>query len=280
MLPHHFAWDWEIHPAVMLAGGLCGKPNQSPNHAATTRNAPFLIGDMQACTGWCLPPPCAPVLAIRRDQANHWAIFQPAKSSPPAGPPKAEIDRQGRRATVSSYPVICRNPPSRGLALASGGINMENTEIAALQALFANQPVAALSTLHQGEPAGSMVPFALLPGGRGFVIHVSRLATHTGDLLANPAVSLLVMAHPDATTSPLALPRISIQGRARVCPPDDPAYPEARSCYLAKLPESEELFSFQDFSLVVIEPRSLRFVAGFGRAMTLTVEQWAAACPA
>lgn len=157
---------------------------------------------------------------------------------------------------------------------------MDAAETQLLRTLLEKQPVAALSTLHLGEPAGSMVPFALLPGGRGFVIHVSRLASHTGDLLANPAVNLLMMAAPDAATSPLALPRASVQGHARVCPPDDPAYREARSCYLAKLPQSEGLFSFQDFLLVVIEIRSIRFVAGFGRALTLSPEQFAAACRA
>jgi heme iron utilization protein len=156
---------------------------------------------------------------------------------------------------------------------------MDAAEVQILRTLLTRQPVAALSTLHEGEPAGSMVPFALLPGSRGFVIHVSRLASHTGDLLANPAVSLLVIATPDQATSPLALPRVSVQGRARVCLPDDPAYPAARACYLAKLPQSEGLFAFQDFCLVVIEPRSARFVAGFGRAMTLTVAQLAAVCP-
>ncbi|AOS45244.1 Pyridoxamine 5'-phosphate oxidase [Lacunisphaera limnophila] len=152
---------------------------------------------------------------------------------------------------------------------------MDASDTHLLLTLLEKQPVAALSTLHQGEPAGSMVPFALLPGGRGFVIHVSRLAAHTGDLIANPAVGLLVIATPDATTSPLALPRVSVQGRARLCPPEDPAYAEARSCYLAKLPQSEGLFSFQDFSLVVIEPQTFRFVAGFGRALTISAEQFA-----
>jgi putative heme iron utilization protein len=120
-----------------------------------------------------------------------------------------------------------------------------------------------------------MVPFALLPGGRGFIIHVSRLAAHTNDLLASPAVGLLVMAGPDGSIDPLALPRASIQGRARTLPPEDPAYAAARAAYLAKLPQSTGLFSFADFSLFLIEVRSVRHVAGFGRARSLTAEQFA-----
>jgi hypothetical protein len=41
---------------------------------------------------------------------------------------------------------------------------------------------------------------------------------------------------------------------------------------LAKIPEAEELFSFSDFSLFVINPTSVRYVAGFGRAMSLTAQ--------
>ena len=68
---------------------------------------------------------------------------------------------------------------------------MEPAQARALRQLIESQQVAALATLHRDEPALSMVPYALLPQGRGFVIHVSRLATHTADMLAQPAVAML-----------------------------------------------------------------------------------------
>jgi len=150
---------------------------------------------------------------------------------------------------------------------------MDATESAALMSLLRTQPVASLATLHKGAPAVSMVPFALLPDGTGFVIHVSQLATHTQDMLRNPAVALLVTAPLAVGDSPLALPRASAQGSARPCPPESPGYEAARHAYLAKLPDAEPLFSFGDFSLFVIEPESLRWVAGFGRAMSLVGER-------
>ncbi len=153
---------------------------------------------------------------------------------------------------------------------------MKTTESLALKSLLEQRPVAALATLHQGAPAISMVPFALMPEGARFIIHVSGLATHTGDLLANPAVALLVTASGEEGESPLALPRVSIQGRASACAPDSPAYRQARAAYLAKLPDAEELFSFADFSLFLIETLAVRYVAGFGKALSLTAEQLAA----
>lgn len=146
---------------------------------------------------------------------------------------------------------------------------------AALRQLLQDARTAALATLHRDEPAVSMVPYALLPDGR-FIIHVSRLATHTQDLLSHPGASLLVMAAPGSADTPLALPRVSVQGQARVCPPDAPDYAAARTAYLARLPEAKELFGFGDFSLFLIEPQFLRYVAGFGRAHTLTAAQYAA----
>lgn len=150
---------------------------------------------------------------------------------------------------------------------------MTPDEATTLRTLLTTQPVASLATLHKGGPAVSMVPFALLPGGEGVVVHVSRLATHTQDMLDHPAVALLVTATLAPGDSPLALTRASIQGHARPCPADATGYAEARQAYLAKLPDAEPLFGFGDFSLFVIEPESLRFVAGFGRAMAFKTDR-------
>ncbi|WP_018412512.1 pyridoxamine 5'-phosphate oxidase family protein [Methyloversatilis thermotolerans] len=146
-----------------------------------------------------------------------------------------------------------------------------------LRQLLADQPCAALATLHKGDPAVSMVPFALRPDGRGFIIHVSGLATHTADMLAHPAVGVMVTAPLIAGTSPLALARLSVRGQAARCAPDSAGYAALRAAYVARLPDSEELFSFGDFSLFLITVESARFVAGFAQALSLTATQFATA---
>jgi len=83
----------------------------------------------------------------------------------------------------------------------------------ALNALLASQQVASLGTLHKGERAVSMVPFALLAQGNGVVIHVSSLATHTGDMLDHAGVSLLVIAPPAADVAAQATLRLALPGR-------------------------------------------------------------------
>lgn len=154
---------------------------------------------------------------------------------------------------------------------------MSTEASAALRELLSNQTFGALGTLHDGEPFVSMVPIALLPDGTGFVIHVSALASHTRDLLANPRVSLLMVA-PDAPgLLPQARPRVTVRGDARQVAKDDDGYAAARSAYLERFPQSAPMFDFADFSLFLIEPLSARLVAGFAQAETLSPGQLATA---
>jgi putative heme iron utilization protein len=152
---------------------------------------------------------------------------------------------------------------------------MNTIQAQAMRELLERQEVAALGTLHKGEPFVSMVPYALAPGGRGFVIHVSRLATHTRDMETSPAVSLLVMDERMPEVPPQALPRVTVQGEAQPCGPDEPLYTAAKEAYLSRFPNSQEMFGFDDFSLFVIAPRSLRVVGGFAQAWSVTAADYA-----
>lgn len=139
-----------------------------------------------------------------------------------------------------------------------------------LRTLLRTQQVAALGTLHKGRPYVSMVPFALLPDGSGFVIHVSQLAAHTRDMLSSPLVSLLVVAPPTPEVPVQGLARVTIQGRAEQYTTGTARHVEAKAAYLARFPQSADLFGFADFSLFVILPESIRFVGGFAQATTLS----------
>lgn len=146
-----------------------------------------------------------------------------------------------------------------------------------MRELLRTQQVAALGTLHNGEPYVSMVPFAVLPGGLGLVIHVSHLAAHTKDMLLSPQVSVLVVAPPQPELPAQALARITIQGRAVQCAESTQGHAEAKAAYLARFPQSAPMFGFADFSLFAIMPRSIRFVGGFAQAATISPEALAEA---
>lgn len=147
-------------------------------------------------------------------------------------------------------------------------MNLEQAN--ALRAVLNGQTVAALGTLHKGNPSVSMTPFAIVPGTATFLIHVSTLAAHTKDMQAHPNVSLLVMAPPAADVLPQALPRVSVQGLAQPIVPSEAGYAQARAVYLARFPESAAMFGFTDFSLVGITPTAARFVGGFAQAASIT----------
>ncbi len=140
-----------------------------------------------------------------------------------------------------------------------------------LRALIDAQTVAALGTLHRGEPYVSMVPYALDAGAPAFVIHVSALAPHTKDMLAHPRVSLLIVA-PDAQAMPQARARVTVQGDAAPVARDSPGYESARALYLARFPHAEGIFALADFTLFRIRPASLRWIAGFAQARSLVGE--------
>ena len=141
-----------------------------------------------------------------------------------------------------------------------------------LRKLLREQRIAALGTLHDGEPFVSMVPFALLASAPRFVIHVSGLAAHTKDMLRDGRVSLLVSAQPDAHTAPQAVPRVTVQGDAAPLDEGHDDYAIAKAAYLERFPEGEPMFGFGDFSIFLIAPRTLRLVAGFAQAKTLTAD--------
>ncbi|MHB8668847.1 MAG: HugZ family pyridoxamine 5'-phosphate oxidase [Burkholderiales bacterium] len=151
-----------------------------------------------------------------------------------------------------------------------------NAELSAQLARLLRQRVtAALGTLRAGAPFVSMVPYALAPDGSGLVVHVSKLAAHTKDMLADARVSLLVAEAEGGAKPAQALARVSLQGLARRVPSQSPDLSLLKAAYLARFPDAAQMFGFADFSMFLIRPDSARFVAGFGEAHTLSGESMA-----
>jgi putative heme iron utilization protein len=122
-----------------------------------------------------------------------------------------------------------------------------------------------------------MVPFALLPNASAFVIHVSQLASHTKDMVETRRVSVLVVAPDTGGTPAQALARVTIQGQAERCTESTPGYASAQEAYLSRFPQAVSTFALADFFLFAIRPHSIRFIAGFAQALTLTPAAFATA---
>lgn len=142
-----------------------------------------------------------------------------------------------------------------------------------LRDIVREQSIAALGTLHAGEPYVSMVPYARLARGAYFFIHVSRLAAHTVDMLASPRVSLLIIA--PGGDSPQSRARVTVQGDAHQLAGGSAEYTSAKLCYISRFPQSAGIFELADFSIFRIVPVSLRVVGGFAQAFSLGAESFA-----
>ncbi len=142
-----------------------------------------------------------------------------------------------------------------------------------LVSLVCAQRWAALATLcEDGAPLASSVAYAISSGADGFLLHLSRLAEHTRNLLERPAAGLVIGKPDGGAGDPQTLPRFSIQGTATPRPADSSGYKSARQAYVARLPHSEPRFEFSDFDLFLLNPLRGQYVGGFARAFTLDAE--------
>lgn len=149
---------------------------------------------------------------------------------------------------------------------------MDSDSEQTLAHLIRDTRLAALGTIHNGEPNLAMVAIAHESDFSAFYLHVSKLGKHTTDMENDPHVSLLLTEADDHRSDPQTLARVSIQGMATVLPRNDPDYARVKVLYLTRFPEAEQLFSLGDFNLWRITPKGGRFVAGFGRAVNLVPE--------
>jgi len=70
---------------------------------------------------------------------------------------------------------------------------------------------------------------------------------------------------------------VTILGTARRLPGDSPEWAAARDAYLTRFPDAAPTFRLGDFALFAIVPTSVRWVAGFAQARSLTPAAFAAA---
>lgn len=151
---------------------------------------------------------------------------------------------------------------------------MNEKVVTQLRALVLNQQVASLGSLRSGAPQVTMVQYAVEPDLSSFYLHLSTLAHHTGNILADPRVSLMVMErfHGD---DPQTMARVSIMASAAALPAAGPEYQRIKGLYLEKFPAAARSFQLGDFSLYRLTPNGGRFVAGFGQIYNLKGEYFA-----
>lgn len=143
----------------------------------------------------------------------------------------------------------------------------------ALQALIAAQQTLLLSTASAtGIPDISYAPFVRDEAG-SFTILISELATHTGNLMANPRASAMFIRPESVSNNLFARERAIFDCTVKEIDLSNDCY----STQLMALQEQfgeivEVLHSLSDFHLFALTPVSGRYVAGFGQAFTINIK--------
>jgi putative heme iron utilization protein len=111
-----------------------------------------------------------------------------------------------------------------------------------------------------GYPYASALPYCTDARGR-VVVLISHLAEHTRNAEADARSGFLVA---DFGPSVQSEARVSLLGD--LAPVDEPALAER---YLRHFPEGEELLGIGGFRFFRLEPRAVRYIAGFGAIHSL-----------
>jgi heme iron utilization protein len=121
----------------------------------------------------------------------------------------------------------------------------------------------ALATLMpgSGDPYCSLVNVATGHDGSPLLL-LSKLATHTKNILADPRASLMLDER--KAGDPLEGARVMLMGRVAAT-----GDANARARYLARHPEAEMFAGFPDFAIYRLDIERVHLVAGFGRIVDL-----------
>lgn len=149
---------------------------------------------------------------------------------------------------------------------------MDERETRLLVSLLRDSRVLSLAVLVEGAPLVGMVPFVAHDDLSGALVHVSALARHSRGLAPGAPIGVLVHAHDDGAGDARQLARVSLEGEARPLERGGDDESRARARYLARFPQSENIFALGDFRLVELGFARGRLVGGFAEAVNLTVE--------
>ncbi len=120
-----------------------------------------------------------------------------------------------------------------------------------------------------GYPYGSVAPFVLDHQARP-VILISTIAEHTQNIIADPRLSLLVIAESSGGQDLQAGARLTLVGEAKRIDKEDA---DLKARYLRYIPQAVGYFAMHDFSFYRIQVLRARYIAGFGKMSWMTGEE-------
>jgi putative heme iron utilization protein len=139
-------------------------------------------------------------------------------------------------------------------------------------ALRSHSSSALLATLSPGgKPNASYAPMLWLDDY--CYLFLSELANHTGNLKADPSISLMLIEPEQQAANAFARQRITLQGAASVIARDEPLFAQVLSEFHRRFGGVMSVIEpLPDFHLFRIRLDSGHFIRGFGQAFRLSGE--------
>jgi putative heme iron utilization protein len=133
--------------------------------------------------------------------------------------------------------------------------------------------VLMATTSTDGVPDASYAPFVRIDDN-AFYVNLSELSTHTGNLLATPRVSVMLLQAENDTKQLFARKRLSFDAEAQVVERDSSRWCQVMDLFAVKFGDIVDLIRpLQDFKLFRIVPRSAVYVRGFAQAYPIDASQ-------
>jgi putative heme iron utilization protein len=139
----------------------------------------------------------------------------------------------------------------------------------AIRDLLDEQRVLSLAVIVDGLPCAGLLPFVVLPGCAGVMVHASRLSRHTKGLGGGARAGILLHEQYAPGKDALQIKRATFDCAVRPLERSGDEWIEGRGWYLERFPDSRITFNLGDFTLYRLEFQRGLYVGGFGRAMEI-----------
>jgi putative heme iron utilization protein len=143
---------------------------------------------------------------------------------------------------------------------------MDQGVLAAILGMLTARKVLCLATTIDGEPAASLLPFAVAPDFLAVYVQASRLAKHSRGLKEGGQVSVLIHDLDTDDADPLQIARLTVQATIEPLDRGSDEFARASEVFVGRFPSAEVTLGFADFSLYRLRFGRGRFVAGFAQA--------------
>lgn len=152
---------------------------------------------------------------------------------------------------------------------------MDTEDRTLLGRLLTEQRLLSLALLVDGEAVVGLLPFTVAEDFSAVYVQASSLARHTQGLASGARFSAVIHRPDSPDSDPLQTPRLVVEGVVEPLTAGHTELEDATRSFLRRFPSSAMTLALPDFGIYRLELRGGRLIAGFGRALNLSVSHFA-----